>query len=296
MKKLRKNFRLHPNGLIYYRKTIKGKHISYPTGSSNVSWVNAHATQIESKAINHYFKLVKKEKRPISLNRLKEKWLETKKHLQSYSHYKHNVEYYINNGIPFHASKSRQNAVRRNINIMIRWGIKQGYELQVIEGDTESEGRLRIITKEEFSAILNEIPNPDFKRAIQFGYYTGARRKEYNKIDKNWLNQHDGYMFVIKKGGYRRAVKINSQAQRIIDDGLWSFSKDWLSRGFKQYARQANVKNVCLHDLRTTFGFNCLQAGVSIYEVSKLLGHSSVKVTQKHYAPLDILDIKDFII
>ena len=31
-----------------------------------------------------------------------------------------------------------------------------------------------------------------------------------------------------------------------------------------------------------------------IFEVSKLLGHKSVKTTQEHYAPLLVDDIKDF--
>ena len=33
-----------------------------------------------------------------------------------------------------------------------------------------------------------------------------------------------------------------------------------------------------------------------LYEVSKLLGHASVKTTEKHYAPLLVTDIKDFVL
>ena len=33
-----------------------------------------------------------------------------------------------------------------------------------------------------------------------------------------------------------------------------------------------------------------------LYEVSKLLGHASVKTTEKHYAPLLVADIKDFVL
>lgn len=40
-----------------------------------------------------------------------------------------------------------------------------------------------------------------------------------------------------------------------------------------------------LHMLRDTFAVEYLLAGVPLEEVSQLLGHASVLVTQKHYAP-----------
>ena len=39
--------------------------------------------------------------------------------------------------------------------------------------------------------------------------------------------------------------------------------------------------------LRDTFAVEMLLAGVPLEQVSILLGHSSVKITQKHYAPWD---------
>ena len=51
-----------------------------------------------------------------------------------------------------------------------------------------------------------------------------------------------------------------------------------------------------MHDLRRTFGFNLVKQGLYIYEVSKLLGHSSVITTEKHYAPLIATDVNEFIL
>ena len=39
------------------------------------------------------------------------------------------------------------------------------------------------------------------------------------------------------------------------------------------------------HCLRNTFAVDLLQKGVPIEEVSKLLGHSSIKTTEKSYSP-----------
>jgi integrase len=44
-------------------------------------------------------------------------------------------------------------------------------------------------------------------------------------------------------------------------------------------------KSAHLHMLRDTFAVEYLLAGMPLEEVSRLLGHSSVLITQKHYAP-----------
>lgn len=39
------------------------------------------------------------------------------------------------------------------------------------------------------------------------------------------------------------------------------------------------------HQLRDTFAVNLLQRGIPMEEVSKLLGHTSIKTTERSYAP-----------
>ena len=41
-------------------------------------------------------------------------------------------------------------------------------------------------------------------------------------------------------------------------------------------------------------GYNLIKNGMSIYKVSKLLGHSSVNTTENHYAPLNTSNIENF--
>jgi integrase/recombinase XerD len=59
---------------------------------------------------------------------------------------------------------------------------------------------------------------------------------------------------------------------------------DWQKRLRKVYD-MAGLPDGHSHRLRDTFAVALLSKGVSIYTVSKLLGHKSVKVTEKHYAP-----------
>ena len=56
------------------------------------------------------------------------------------------------------------------------------------------------------------------------------------------------------------------------------------------------LEDARMHDLRRTFGYNLIKQSRPIYEVSKLLGHSSVVTTEKHYAPLMATEIEEFVL
>jgi integrase len=61
-----------------------------------------------------------------------------------------------------------------------------------------------------------------------------------------------------------------------------------MNKGFKAAVRRAEIGHTQWHDLRRTAGCRWLQRdGKSIMEVSMLLGHSSVQVTEQRYAFLE---------
>ena len=63
-------------------------------------------------------------------------------------------------------------------------------------------------------------------------------------------------------------------------------AKYWRSR-LGAVAERAGVAGFHPHRLRDTFAVSLLTAGVSIEDVSSLLGHSSIQTTERHYAPWD---------
>ena len=93
-------------------------------------------------------------------------------------------------------------------------------------------------------------------------------------------------------------MKLNGQAKDIIHNQkeLWNYSKDYVSHKFKKEVRRLGIKNARFHDLRRTFGLDLIKQGMSIYKVSKLLGHKSVRTTEQHYAPLLTVEIEEFIL
>jgi integrase len=65
---------------------------------------------------------------------------------------------------------------------------------------------------------------------------------------------------------------------------LWSSTDDW-QRALKGVFKEAGIPDGHAHRFRDTFAVGLLQAGVPMERVSVLLGHSSIKVTEKHYSP-----------
>jgi integrase len=63
-----------------------------------------------------------------------------------------------------------------------------------------------------------------------------------------------------------------------------SATGDW-QRALKGVLTEAKIPDGRAHRFRDTFAVGLLQAGVPIDRVTVLLGHSSIKVTEKHYSP-----------
>ena len=61
---------------------------------------------------------------------------------------------------------------------------------------------------------------------------------------------------------------------------------------FKSYIRRAGIdENISPHCIRNNFAKRCLMSGMDLYTLSKLLGHSSVTVTEQAYLDLNDEDL-----
>jgi len=183
----------------------------------------------------------------------------------------------------------------RHINQCWNWGLKNKLikKAHIIPGNTKGESRDRVYTECELNLMFTSIKDDSFNSFVRFAYYTGARSGEIRSISRD--NVLDNSLVARGKSG-RRIIKLNGQAKEIIhsQDALWNYSKDYVSHKFKKEIRKLGIKNGRFHDLRRTFGLNLIKQGMSIYKVSKLLGHRSVRTTEQHYAPLLTVEIEDF--
>ena len=80
---------------------------------------------------------------------------------------------------------------------------------------------------------------------------------------------------------------LNSRREERICDYVFSLNnkkvaEDWVTHLFKRYVRKAGLPDDRVHfqSLRHTFASWLVQSGATLYEVQRLLGHSSSKVTE----------------
>src|SRR5262249_29281637 len=97
---------------------------------------------------------------------------------------------------------------------------------------------------------------------------------------------------VIGKFRKERDIPMQPDAQAALaeqlkaEDRLWKQNPQRLREVLAQGAERAKIARITPHALRHTFGTRWLQAGGDIFKLSKILGHSSVAVTEAHYAHL----------
>ncbi|MFC1733870.1 tyrosine-type recombinase/integrase [candidate division KSB1 bacterium] len=97
------------------------------------------------------------------------------------------------------------------------------------------------------------------------------------------------------KTGKTRMVPMNKKLEEILkgmyidnqEGKLFNYHYDTVTHKFKQYLKRSGVKkNLHFHNLRDTFASHLIMSGVDILTVSKYLGHSDIKVTEKFYGHL----------
>jgi integrase len=69
----------------------------------------------------------------------------------------------------------------------------------------------------------------------------------------------------------------------------------YVSHSFKRAAISAQIEDVSFHVLRKTFASWLALSGVGLHDIQKLLGHSSVTLTERYYAGLVASDLHDVV-
>lgn len=150
--------------------------------------------------------------------------------------------------------------------------------------------------------------NRNLRRAVEFSANTGMRKNEMSRLE--WRDvrlAHGDVLLPTTKNSRPRAVKLQSpggDALRTIERTPRHISAQWVfwnNRGerFSDFSNSfRNVMDRCvrdeglagrefrrftLHSLRHAFAVRWLLAGGDIYDLSRHLGHTSVKTTEAHY-------------
>lgn len=173
-----------------------------------------------------------------------------------------------------------------------------------------SEGRLRWLSQDEYRRLLAAALSSDAPHLydfIQLAVHTGMRRTELLQLERSRIDLLEKRVLLEGrhcKSGRRRIIPLNAYAIDAIRRRL-----DWnnvhglegsnlflqrngkpvvqINTAFTNAVQKAGLVDFRLHDLRHTFASWLVGQSVTLPEVRDLLGHSSVKQTERyaHLAP-----------
>lgn len=213
-----------------------------------------------------------------------------------------------------HSTSGKSAGINRNvraIRTLMRqaeaWNLIAPQKWENVKRLREPKGRVEFHTPEEINQILTVCHTPEWRLVVLLGAQAGLRRGEMAALKWADVDFKNKQLYIApNKTEKHRYVPISASLEvalqavpRLNKNPYVVHVGDETLRNSSYYITAAFAKKTralpfrCfLHKLRHTFASHLVQAGVDLYRVSKLLGHSSIKMTEiyAHLAPADLVD------
>lgn len=211
-------------------------------------------------------------------------------------------------------------AYKRALRACLRWAVKNGWMTTdpakdvTIHVEPDIGPRLPTDQIEVFLAACSR----DFRPIAEIAIFAGLRRAEVAAMRWDWVDFRAGSIVVrahqdigfTPKSHQIRSIPMNHRSRALLrqleerkkspwvfpqrDGDRRSLTTTWFNNATKKacvnagivVVRSSDGKLLDFHGLRRTFGAFALERGVSIFTVSKWLGHQSVTTTERSYVDL----------
>lgn len=194
-------------------------------------------------------------------------------------------------------------------NLAVDWEILNLSPFRKVKPARVAEQLPVYLSKDDFRKLLSQIRPAWLRALVVFAANTGMRRGEL--INLKWGDVDiAGRLLRVKntdtfttKSKRERLIPLNRQAQDtlnaqdVISEYVFTDARGnklrakTVSENFQRAVKDSELNPLLhFHSLRHTFATWLVRDGVSIYEVQKLLGHSTVKMTEvySHLASSDL--------
>ena len=191
--------------------------------------------------------------------------------------------------------------LRYAFNLADKWGIagvKVNPTKDVPLFEDHAGKKERYLSKEEAQRIFEAVrrsENPVLQHIVPMLILTGARKREV--LDARWEDfdlERRQWRIPTTKSGRPRHVPLSDGVLQLLTslphrEKGWIFANPKTGKPFVSVfiswntARKlAGLADVRMHDLRHSFASFLVNAGRTLYEVQKILGHTQVKTTQRY--------------
>ena len=170
------------------------------------------------------------------------------------------------------------------------------------------EPTIRHLDASEITRFLNAA-EPSFRRLASGALLSGARHGELCRLEVQDFDRNAGVLHIRKaKGGRGRHVFLTDAgvsffesltAGRAADAPMFTNANGdrWIraSQSYPQLqaCRRAGLKPFGFHILRHAYASQCVMAGMPLQVLAQNLGHSTTRMTEKHYAHLTSSFVRD---
>lgn len=209
----------------------------------------------------------------------------------------------------------------RNLNAFFNWCCEYGHikenPMKGIRQIKIARKPLYFISDEDFVKLLKSLNTYKFTEyrdyvIMQLLLDTGMRIGECLMVNTSDVNFKDCSIYLraeITKGKKGRYVFFSEKMSKVLrrwiqyqdryrfSDFLFCTSKgknleiNCFETNVRNYAKRAGLTDIHPHVFRNNFAKRYLMNGGDIYTLSRILGHSSVKVTENAYLDLDTADL-----
>lgn len=192
----------------------------------------------------------------------------------------------------------------------IRWELIPENVFTRVKKPRIAEVRPAFFSREQFNELISVIDVREIRDIAIFGVCTGMRLGEIIALRWQDVDSVRRVINVLNYGNFTTKTKKSrtipmskylcrlvdlrrgivppmviglTRTDRVFHDRGKPWREEKLSGKFKKYVRKAGLpEDLKFHSLRHTFASWLVQSGVSLYEVSRLLGHSTVKMSEKY--------------
>ncbi|MFA6469255.1 MAG: site-specific integrase [Bacteroidota bacterium] len=191
-------------------------------------------------------------------------------------------------------------ALRSLMYLAVRWEFLKHNPFANVKMLRVPESKPKFLTRTQAAHFINTITEGWLRDLVFFAINTGLRRAEITHLTWDKVDFENRILIVQSdanfktKAGKSRIVPMNEGVFDLLNgynatrkfDLVFNFEgkkirEDRLTKGFKRFLKIAELDTwLTFHHLRHTFASLLVQDGVSIYEVQKLLGHSTITVTE----------------